>query len=498
MTELAEPTILVVDDNPATLYTTTRVLRAAGFRVREAACGMQALAEAHAGVDLVVLDVNLPDVSGLEVCRQLRQDPSTARMPVIHLSATFVSDLDKLHGYEVGADGYLTHPVEPPVLLATVRVFLRARLAEDATRRSEARFRSIFDNVPDGIALLDAELRLLEVNGALARMLGHAVDALGGRQLGEVLAPEDRERIGTALAQSGSWRGKCAHDAGGERRLLDWCIGPHPLPGGFLALVTDVTGLAALEAERAELLARERAARAAAEHANRQKDEFLATVSHDLRTPLAAVANWARVLQEESLTPNQRREGFRAIERNAAIAVQLIADLLDVSRIVAGKLHLDLNPVDAVALVASALDVSHGAAGSKGVGLRLRGEPRRRWLLADPARLQQVVWNLVENAIKFTPRGGHVDVELRDVGEHFEIRVCDDGKGIPPELLPHVFDRFRQGAAGATQNDGLGLGLSIVRHIVETHRGTVTAESAGEGRGACFCVSLPLAPAPPG
>jgi PAS domain S-box-containing protein len=495
-----DATILVVDDNPATLYSTSRILRAAGFDVREATTGGAALVAA-ADVHLIVLDVNLPDLSGFEVCRRLRAEPATARVPVIHLSAPFVKDVDKVQGYEGGADGYLTHPVEPPVLVATVQAFLRARRAEDETRRSDARFRAIFDGAPNGIALLDDALVLVEVNAAMARIVGREPGDLVGRAIGELFTDQRRVAdLGATLRAHGRWRGRSAVAMPDGRAVrLAWNIVAHAAPDAYLAIVDDVTELVRLEEERAELLASERAARGEAERANRQKDDFLATVSHDLRTPLAAIVNWAQVLQRSEPLANAHVDALQAIERNAAVAVQLIADLLDVSRITSGKLHLDLQVIEAHTLLRAAVEASRSAATRKGVALRQIGEAAARWVVGDPARLQQVVWNLVSNAIKFTPRGGHVDVELRDDPGGVAILVRDDGTGIPPELLPHVFDRFRQGAASLTpHHDGLGLGLSIVRHLVEVHGGTVSAASDGNGRGSTFIVTLPATTAPPG
>lgn len=490
MSESHSGTILVVDDNPATLYATTRVLRAGGYEVREAGNGQTALERAAANVDLIVLDVNLPDFSGFEVCKRLRASAATARVPIIHLSATFVKDVDKVAGYEVGADGYLTHPVEPPVLLATVNAFLRARRAEDATRQSDARFRAIVDNAPSGIALLDSQLVQVEVNSAMARMLGRDSDDLVGRSVIEFFG-DAGPQVAAALAANGWWRGRSTVPGSQRRVELDWNITRHSVPGLFLAIVNDISELTHLEDERAHLLASERTARAEAERANRHKDEFLATVAHDLRTPLAAIVNYAQALRHGPVTPPQR-DGLQAIERNALVAVQLIADLLDISRITSGKLHLDLQAIDVVQLVEGAVETSRGTAAARKVALRCSGAPAARWVVGDPARLQQVVWNLVSNGLKFTPAGGSVDVELRDAAGAVEIIVRDDGRGIPPSLLPHVFDRFRQGPAGVTPHtEGLGLGLSIVLHIVETHQGTVRAASDGEGRGATFVVRLP-------
>ena len=253
-------------------------------------------------------------------------------------------------------------------------------------------------------------------------------------------------------------------------------------------------------AERERLLAREQKARAEAEAASRLKDEFLATVSHELRTPLTAIMGWAQILRSAGLDGPHALRALETIERNARSQAQLVEDILDVSRIVRGKLRLEIGPVDLAAVVAEAAESVRLAAEAKGVGLETALDPSARVVAGDPARLQQVVWNLVSNAIKFTPKGGRVTVRLEGTSAGVRIAVTDTGRGIASDFLPHVFDRFRQADGSTTrEHGGLGLGLAIVRHLVELHGGTVRAESAGEGRGATFSVNLPEAqsPAPP-
>jgi signal transduction histidine kinase len=376
MPDARAPRILVVDDNPATLYSTSRILKSAGFIVVEAATGQEAFDLALRGTEAIVLDVNLPDINGFEVCKRLRAHSATARIPVIHLSATFVKDVDKVTGLEAGADGYLTHPVEPPVLIATLNAFLRARAAED---------------------------------------------------------------------------------------------------------------------QREKLLISEQAARAEAEKANRLKDDFLATLSHELRTPLNAIVGWSQVLRSGTAGPDDLAEGLEAIERNAKAQSQLIADLLDVSRITSGKLRLDIQPVDPINIIDGALDAVKHAATAKTIQISRIFDGPAFTISGDRGRLQQVMWNLVNNAVKFTPRGGKITVKLHRVNSHIEIVVNDNGNGISPEVLPLIFERFQQGDASTTRHHGgLGLGLSIVKHLVELHGGNISASSAGIGKGATFVVSLPL------
>jgi signal transduction histidine kinase len=230
-----------------------------------------------------------------------------------------------------------------------------------------------------------------------------------------------------------------------------------------------------------------------AEEANRMKDEFLATLSHELRTPLNAMLGWAQVLRMGKLDTAASARALETIERNARAQAQLIADLLDVSRIITGKLRLDFQPVELRRILDAALDSVRPAAEAKGIRLGVSLGPLASPVLGDADRLQQVVWNLLSNAIKFTPGDGAVEVRLRQNGGSAEVRVSDTGAGIRPDFLPYVFDRFRQAESTITRSHGgLGLGLSIVRHLVELHGGTVEVQSAGEGKGAAFSVLLPV------
>ena len=254
-----------------------------------------------------------------------------------------------------------------------------------------------------------------------------------------------------------------------------------------------VVELRRLEDARKQLLLDERRARSEAEAANRIKDEFLATLSHELRTPLTSLLGWASLLRGEGVDEALREQGLQAIERNARVQTQLIDDLLDVSRIISGKLSLDVRPVEISSVVEAAIAVMRPASDAKGIRLAYRRDPIVGSISGDPARLQQIAWNLLSNAVKFTPEHGHIEVHLEQKDSHVQLRVSDSGLGINPEFLPRVFDRFRQADSSTTRDyGGLGLGLAIVRHLVELHGGTVRAQSAGEGQGASFCVTFPL------
>ncbi|MEN3333583.1 MAG: hypothetical protein V7641_2948 [Blastocatellia bacterium] len=262
---------------------------------------------------------------------------------------------------------------------------------------------------------------------------------------------------------------------------------------GTITIIEDVTERVARENRLMKLLAREQAAREDAESANRAKDEFLATMSHELRTPINAIYGWAQVLRRLDQDPEAVRRGIEAIERNSKMQSRLIEDILDVSRIITGKFSLDVRPLELVSLIEAALESVRPAADARKIQLQAALDPQAGPVSGDPHRLQQVVWNLLSNAIKFTPAGGRVEIRLERNDSQVEIKVTDTGQGINAEFLPHVFDRFRQAdSTSSRRHGGLGLGLAIVRHLVEMHGGTAQAFSDGEDQGATFVVQLPL------
>jgi PAS domain S-box-containing protein len=286
-----------------------------------------------------------------------------------------------------------------------------------------------------------------------------------------------------------------------DGRLIDISLSVSPVRDaagqivGASKIARDISERRRAEVERAQLLAAERAARTEAERANRAKDDFLASLSHELRTPLNAILGWARMLRTDALDGTQRERALESIERNSQVQAQLIEDLLDVSRIAAGKLRLEPTTLDLRTVVHRAVALVRASAEAKHVHLEVRMNPAIVPFVGDGVRLQQVVWNLLTNAIRFTPEGGRVSVSLSPRDTRVLLTVSDTGQGIGADLLPHIFQRFRQGQpAGPTSRTGLGLGLAIVRQIVELHGGAVAAHSDGEGRGATFVVTLPCGP----
>lgn len=269
---------------------------------------------------------------------------------------------------------------------------------------------------------------------------------------------------------------------------------------GTLTIIEDVTERVAREAElqsqieaRTRLLASEKLARSEAERANRLKDEFLATISHELRNPLNAILGWAHMMRLGKLTPANAERAVETIYRNAKSQAQLVADLLDVSRIISGKLRLDVRTVDLISIVNAAIDSVRPAIDAKGIQLQTILDQETGPISGDADRLQQIVWNLLTNAVKFTPKGGRIQVKVQRIDSHAEIVVSDSGVGISKEFLPYVFDRFRQADASTTRiHGGLGLGLSIVRQLVDLHGGSASVHSEGEGKGATFTIMLPF------
>ena len=275
---LPPPEVLVVDDNPATRYATSRVLQAAGFGIRQAGTGGEALALAE-GASAVVLDVHLPDIDGYEVCRLLRLRAETARVPVVHLSAAYVRDDDKVRGLDSGADAYMTHPAEPALLVATVQALVRARRAEDGMRRSESRFRAVFDHALSGLCLVDAAGRFAEANPAMLALLQRSPQEVAGRPVTDFVPPDWADRVTHYLghSQRGVWRGDVPLiDASGRIVHTEWSLSTHVEPGLSMAVVTDISERVTLSHQREQLIEREQAARSAAERVSRSKDEFIA------------------------------------------------------------------------------------------------------------------------------------------------------------------------------------------------------------------------------
>ena len=380
---------------------------------------------------------------------------------------------------------------------------------DERRRSSAAHVRSILDNTLDAVIALDAAFLVTFWNPQAEGTFGIPRKQAIGRPLAELILPgPQRGRLADALSRLTAAEGGSNLRLEVEARRADG--GPFPLeltitaiPDGgdfsFSAFARDITQRKDDDQERARLLRDAERARGQAETAARVKDEFLSTLSHELRTPLTAIVGWTYLLRGGRLDDATAARGLEAIERNAAAQAQVISDILDLSRMVGAKFRLNVRPLQLAPVAAAALEPLMPAATAKAIKVQTLLDPAAGLVVGDPDRLRQVVWNLAANAVKFTPRGGRVTVRVERL-PHADVRLVveDTGEGISADFLPHVFERFRQGDASNTRSHGgLGLGLAVVRHLVELHGGTIEARSEGEGRGATFTVVLPVAdPAP--
>jgi len=491
-------TILNVDDNEASLYVKTRVLRRAGFQVIEADRGSRVLPLlATHQPDLVLLDVNLGDASGYDICRAIKSDPNYASTIVVQISASFIDRADRLKGFEAGADSYFTEPMEPEELVANVQALLRLRRMEHELRRSSIEWQKTFEAVHDGVAIVQETGIISRCNPAFAGLAGAAAV---GESIEEILSPAD-PALRNLFADAAANRRGTSMDLQLHDRALRLSVDPVLDPVGqvthFACILSDVTAereVANLNDQLQKTVENLKRAMEAADAASRTKDDFLATVSHELRTPMTSIIGWAQMLTLFNRDRNSTQEAAQAILSAAKAQSQLVEDLLDVSRITTGKLRLSTETLDLQEVVEAASQTIVPAAAAKHIEVTRRIEPAT--VVGDRSRLQQVMWNLLSNAVKFTPDGGTIEILLETKGARAVASVRDSGQGIEPEFLPAVFDQFAQAEQVKTRAvGGLGLGLSIVRHIVELHGGEVKAESEGKGKGATFHVMLPIADA---
>jgi PAS domain S-box-containing protein len=401
-------------------------------------------------------------------------------------------------------------PIAVSVTLSPIRdadgnIVGASNVARDLSHSAEleGRFKAIITSSDDAIVSKDLNGIVQSWNAAAERIFGYTASEMIGHSITKLFPPDRLDEEPKILEQLRRGQ-RVDHFETVRRRkdgqLLDVSVTISPIKDptgrviGVSKVARDITALKRAEREREQLLERERAARQEAERVSRLKDEFLATLSHELRTPLNAILGWTSLLRSRgSDHSDDLEQGLEIIERNARAQSQLIEELLDMSRIINGKMRLDVQPIDLQALVADAVESVRPAADARGVRLIKVLDPRGGPITGDPARLQQVLWNLLTNAVKFTPRNGKVQVYLRRVNSHVDITITDTGQGIAPEFVPHLFTRFSQADTSmARRHGGLGLGLALVKSLVELHGGTVKASSPGVGQGATFVVSLPL------
>lgn len=380
--------------------------------------------------------------------------------------------------------------------------------AEEALRRTAEFDEAVISNMGEGLYTVDSQGLVTFMNPAAEKLFGWTVDQLRGRKMHD--ATHYKHPDGSAFPAEECAGLQVLHDGKTLANQEDVFIrrdgtffnviySASPLReeneniSGLVVVFQDINERKRAEEERARLLASEQQARQEAEEANRTKDEFLATISHELRSPLNAILGWAEMLKRGAMNEESAVHAVETIARNAGVQNQLISDLLDVSRITLGKLRLEMNAIQLIPVIKGAMETVRPAADAKGVELRFSPEHAVGLVSGDASRLQQVVWNLLSNAIKYSSRGRRVDVWLEHEDSNVAIIVRDTGEGIRPEFLPYIFDRFRQADSATTRrHSGLGLGLAIVRHLIELHGGTVRADSGGAGQGATFTVTLPL------
>ena len=377
------------------------------------------------------------------------------------------------------------------------------KIAEETLKQSEERFRLLVDGVRDyAIFMLDAEGHIQSWNLGAQTIKGYKADEIIGKHFSVFYPEEDKQREKPAFElkvanevgrfEDEGWRIRKDGTRFWANVIITAIRDKDGALRGFGKVTRDLTERKKAE-EQSLQLAREQVARTDAEAASRAKDEFLATVSHELRTPLNAILGWGRMLCNANLSEERFKRGLTSIERNAKLQAQLIDDLLDVSRIISGKLRLTVMPVELPPIIEAAVDSMRPAADAKNIRLQVLLDSNAGLISGDPDRLQQVVWNLLSNAVKFTNKEGRIQVRLQRSDSHVEISVSDSGRGIASEFLPYVFDRFRQADSSISRmHGGLGLGLAIVRHLVELHGGSVHAQSPGPGLGSTFTVELPM------
>ena len=391
--------------------------------------------------------------------------------------------------------------------IAVVHDITERKRAQEAVQEAHQRLAFHVENSPLAVIEWDSEFRVSRWSESAQRVFGWRASEVLGKHVNDwhfvfdedadaVAQVTDRQRVGAELLGVQHNRN---YTKDGEVLYCEWYNSVLSDESGklvsVLSLVLDVTGRKLAEEERAALLNRERDLRKQAEVADRLKDEFLATLSHELRTPLTSILGWATLVRSGDVDHAENLDrALEIIERNARSQARLIDDLLDVSRIITGNLQLEVHPLNLAPIVTAAIEALKPAAGAKGIHVETALDPRSCLVSGDPNRLRQVIWNLLMNAIKFTPRGGKVTLSLQCVEAGARLTVADTGEGITAEFLPYVFHRFRQEEGSISRKaGGLGLGLAVVRHLVELHGGNVSAESAGPGQGSTFTVDLPLA-----
>jgi PAS domain S-box-containing protein len=501
--------ILLVDDQPNNLLALQSILGESQENLVTASSGAEALRQMlQADFAVVLLDVQMPDLDGFETASLIRQRDRSRDIPIIFLTALSRSETHVFRGYELGAVDYIFKPFQPEILRSKVNVFVELfRKREQFKRQAQSLARLsrqnelILNAVVEGVFGVDLEGLTTFVNPAAARKIGRSLDEIRGGDMHALVHPVLPGVVTCDIETCQLYmvvHGEPAFDQleetffreDGTSFPVEFSASPIREENGDLygSVITfrDVT-----EKRSAALAAEAERKYQEAEAQNRAKDNFLATLSHELRTPMTSILGWVQFLRTGAFDDEELEEALRTIESSARLQARLIDDMLDVSRMVLGKFQLDLKPTKISDIVDSALTSARPLAQQCEVRLTSTIEDRDVLVDADPGRIQQVIHNLLSNAIKFTPSGGNVELRLHRLDGHLRICVTDEGEGIDPAFLPHVFDRLRQ-SEGSNNRSGLGLGLAIAHHIIELHHGEITAESEGLGHGAVFTVILPV------
>lgn len=520
--------ILLVDDNPETLLALEAILEDLGQNVVKAESAKDALRHLlKEEFAVVLLDINMPGMDGFEMAYLIRQRKTSERTPIIFVTA-FSDSMFIARGYSLGAVDYILAPVVPEILKAKVSVFVelykkrqQLKRQAEAQRRQADRLRKLTEAslAITSASSLEAIRQVLTesarnlVGTYHASVTFHNVDREPlaepadnpDASIDAILSPELKLLSKTNKPLRLTRKQLDKRPAGrvpslGQGLIVAPLVGRNQQVLGLLRVwdkqvgdMTEEDEVFIVQLAQIASIAIENLISTQAREANRLKDEFLATLSHELRSPLNAILGWIRLLRTDKLPEDNVKRALEVIERNANWQTKLIEDLLDVSRITAGKMELNIRPILTTSVMQSVLDTMQPIAKKKGVKLSATLDASAKDLMGDPDRFQQAVMNLLDNAIKFTPSGGRVDVTLENTDKGVRIKVADTGKGIQPQFLPHVFDRFRQADSTTTRvYGGLGIGLAVVRHIAELHGGQVSVHSEGEGKGATFIMELPL------
>ena len=499
--------ILILEDDPVDLELLETALKQGGIDrdLVKVNCRHDFLEQLkNETPDIILADYVLPTFSGalaLELAQEI-----CPQVPFILVSGV-LGEEKAIEALKRGATDYVLKQRLERLVPCVERALRESRdrhereIVAKALRETDDLLRTIVDASPVSIITLTHDQRVMTWNAAAEALYGYSANEVFDRAL--ALIPVDQkeafDRCFAQALQSQTVLNQEFQHIKQDGTLVDVSLSLAPLHDaenvvyGVVMTVSDITVRKQIEAQRLTLLEQESSARAAAESANRIKDEFLAVLSHELRTPLNSIVGWISLIQRGKLKPDVFQRALDTIERNAAAQTQLIEDLLDLSRIIRGQMTLTIQPVKPVNLVRSTIETLRPAADAKSLTIDLDLDENISPILADPNRLRQICWNLLSNAIKFTPRAGQVSVRVTTLEHQLQIMVADSGVGIHPDFIPHVFDHFRQ-ADGSTvrAKGGLGLGLAITRRLVELHGGTIQAESPGLGEGATFTVMLPI------